>query len=151
ILLDAGLRDPPYYMYTSMIDVFEPVDLHYLRPSIALDKEGLPTVVWHADNGTYDIMYSQAQSMTVSAAGDSIFSWSEPAVFNSSSAGDSASPAVAQAPVVSPTLHVAYSRYESGDWETYYEGKEPGYTPGNYTDFVFLPLVLRSFASGGGG
>lgn len=147
INLDAGLRDPPYYTYTSMADSGY---LQYLRPSVALDKEGLPTVVWHADNGTYDIMYSQAQSMTGSATGDdTIFSWSEPLVYDRSSAGDPASPVVAQAPVVSPTLHVAYSHHRSGDWETYYEGREAGYTPGDYTDFVFLPIVLRNFGAGG--
>jgi hypothetical protein len=151
ILGDAGLREPPYYTYNSMIEVAQPVILHYLRPSVVLNREGLPAVVWHADNGTYDIMYSQAQSRTTSVEGHDIFSWLEPTVFNRSSAGDSASPVIAQALVVSPTLHVAYSHNASGseDWETYYEGREAGYIPGDYDHTALLPVVLRNFDSRG--
>jgi hypothetical protein len=90
-------------------------------------------------DGTYDIMYSRALSMTESGA--HIFSWSELAVFHLGTVGDSGSPTVAQASVVSPTLHVAYSHKESDDWETYYEGRDAGYT----LHFAFLPVILRNF------
>jgi len=148
ILGDFGFREPPYYTYTSKVDPLLPA-YSYLQPVVALDWKGLPAVIWHADRGgTYDIMYSWAQSMTTSTAGDSIFSWSEPAVFNRSSQGDFVSPVLAEALVVSPTLHVVYLRRPTGDWETYYEGREAGVEPGSPADFpysVYLPLVLRGF------
>jgi hypothetical protein len=142
-LVDEDLRDSPYYTYTSMVDPFYRVHLYYLQPDVALDKEGRPAVVWHADNGTYDIMVSQAQSMTESTAGDTIFSWSEPAVFDRQTVGDSASPAVAQAGVVSPSLHVAYLHQVGADWETFYEGRLPRV---DLEHAVYLPVVMRYYA-----
>jgi hypothetical protein len=141
--VSEGFRDPPYYTYTSMFNLIYPVHLYYLQPAVALDREGMPAVVWHADNGAYDIMVSQAQSMTESTAGDTIFSWSEPAVFDRQ-AGDSASPAVAQAGVVSPSLHVVYVHQVEADWETFYEGRTPGAgLDGEHV--VFLPVVMRYY------
>lgn len=137
LMMEDWLRDPPYYTYTSTIDIAESPYLHRLQPSVSLDRNGLPMVLWHANNGTYDIMYSRALSMTES--GTRIFSWSEPAVFHLGTAGHSGSPVVAQAPVVSPTLHVAYSHKESDDWETYYGGREAGYT----LHSTFLSIILR--------
>ncbi|MCP4540519.1 MAG: hypothetical protein GY832_25565 [Chloroflexi bacterium] len=137
LMLEDWLRDPPYYTYTSTIDVYESPYLHRLQPSVVLDRNGLPTVLWHADNGTYDIMYSQAQSMTGSATGESIFSWSEPAAFHIGTVGDSGSPAVAQAIVISPVLHVAYLHTSIVDWETYYEGRDTGGTvPSNQAPYT---------------
>jgi hypothetical protein len=145
-LIYEDLRDSLYYTYTSSAaDPWHWGYKEYLQPSVALDGKGMPTVLWHADNGTYDIMYSRAQSVTEGV--DPFYSWSEPAVLHRGSAGDSASPAVALATVVSPALHVAYSQYgvfgPGWDWETYYEGREAGYTPGDYAYSAFLPLVLR--------
>jgi hypothetical protein len=146
---DIGFRDPPYYTYTSTANPIYPVHLYYLQPVVALDREGMPAVVWHADSGTYDVMVSQAQSMTESTAGDTIFSWSEPAVFDRY-AGDSASPAVAQAGVVSPSLHVAYVHQVEADWETFYEGRTPGADlDGEHA--VYLPIVIRHYTIEGDG
>ncbi len=136
------LRDPPYYTYTSMIDVSESPYLRRLQPSVALDRNGLPTVLWHADNGTYDIMYSRALSMTKS--GTPIFSWSEPMVLHLGTGGQSGSPVVAQAVVVSPALHVAYLHAPMADWETYYMGRDAGYIPGDYIT-AFLPIIMRQY------
>jgi hypothetical protein len=144
LMLEDWLRDPPYYTYISTIDIAESPHLHRLQPSVSLDESGLPIVFWHADNGTYDVMYSRALSMT--KTGTRIFSWSEPTIFHVGTAGHSGSPAVAQASVISPVLHVTYLRTPvvDRDWETYYEGREAGYTPGDYI-VVFLPLVLRQY------
>lgn len=144
-LVDEDWLLPPVYTYTSTPD---PLSFFrgYLEPSVTLDKDGLPTIVWHANNGTYDIMYSRAQSITKSIEGADIFSWSEPVVLHPSTAGDSASPVVAQAPVVSPTLHVVYLHRASDDWETYYENREAGHVPGDYVYRTFLPIVPRNWA-----
>lgn len=147
---EDALRDTLYYTHTSTAEIGEEwVGRRYLQPSVALDQEGLPTVVWHANNGTYDIMYSRAQSVT--QTGNKIFSWSEPAVLHLFRSGESAGPSVAQAPVVSSTLHVAYSHDKGGgDRETYYVGREAGYTPIDLVD-VFLPVVLRNGYNSGPG
>ncbi len=142
---DEILRETLSYTYTSTADEFATPSRLYLQPSISLDREGLPTVVWHANNGTYGIMYSRAQSVTESA-GDVIFSWSEPAVLFWPSTGESVSPAAAQAPVVSPTLHVAYLHKTDDDWETYYESREAGYIPGEHDNLAFLPIISRNWA-----
>lgn len=152
-LADEDLRDTPYYSYTSTADpLYHSVYVHYLRPSVVLDREGMPTVVWHVDQGgRYDIMYSRAQSVTtLITVGHSIFSWSEPAVFNRSTQGNSASPVAALAPVISPTLHVAYLQRVSEDWETYYKGELEKHNSGGYSNVVFLPLVLRNSTGGPG-
>jgi hypothetical protein len=145
---DVGFRDPPYYTYTSTAGQAAFVHLRYLQPSVALDRVGMPAIVWHADNeAAYDIMYSQAQSMTESTAGDIIFSWSEPAVFDRQATGDSAGAAVAQPTgVVSPSLHVAYLHQDVSDWETFYEGRTPGVDL-NGENAVYLPLVIRYYMS----
>ena len=89
--------------------------------------------------------------MVETSSWGSVYHWSEPAVLNRELGGDTGAPVMAQAPIVSPTLHVAYLRRVSGDWETYYEGREAGFTlgpvkPGDHT--VFLPLALRNFVGG---
>ncbi|MCP4540996.1 MAG: hypothetical protein GY832_27995 [Chloroflexi bacterium] len=149
-LIDDGTpREPPYHTYFSTDASNSPFQ-QYLQPSITLDKEGLPAIVWHANNGFYEIMYSRAQSMTESLRGDMIFSWSEPGVLYWPSTKESVSPVAVQAPVVSPTLHVIFAQNQGGaeeDQETYYVGREAGYTLSNLSD-IFLPLVLRQYYGG---
>lgn len=129
--------------------------LMHLRPTVALDGEGLPTVVWHADDGTggdrdYNLYYARGVSQTITNT-----HWTTPTQLYQRSQ-DQASGVVALAPVMSPTLHVTYLQLwedpnpESSDydWETYYTSSEEeaeGYS------FVFLPLVLRNFEDDGGG
>jgi hypothetical protein len=138
----------PAYTYTSSPGAQDPLSLSYLRPSGTLNKLGMPAVAWHAEGADYDIRYSQALSMVETSSWGSVYHWSEPAVLNRELGGDTGAPVMAQAPIVSPTLHVAYLRRVSGDWETYYEGREAGFTlvgpvgPDDYT--VFLPLLMRN-------
>jgi hypothetical protein len=137
----------PAYTYTSSRGAQDPVSLDYLRPSVTLNKLGMPAVAWHAKGADYDIRYSRALSMVETTSWGSAFHWSEPAVLNREPGGDTGASVMAQAPIVSPTLHVAYLRRTGGDWETYYEGREAGFTlgvkPGDQT--VFLPLVVRNY------
>jgi hypothetical protein len=139
----------PAYTYTSSPGGQYPTSLRYLRPSVTLNKLGMPAVAWHAKGSDYDIQYSRALSMVETLSWGSAYHWSEPAVLNRQASGDTGAPVMAQARVVSPTLHVAYLRLESGDdWETYYEGREPGFKlgpvmPGDHT--VFLPLLMRIY------
>ena len=141
----------PVYTYTSSPGVQDPLSLDYLRPSVTLNKLGMPAVAWHAKDADYDIRYSRALSMVETSSWGSVYHWSEPAVLNRQLSGDTGAPVMAQAPIVSPTLHVTYLRRVGGDWETYYEGREAGFTlgpvkPGDHT--VFLPLALRNFVGG---
>jgi hypothetical protein len=137
----------PAYTYTSSPGGQDPLSLRYLRPSVTLNKLGMPAVAWHAEGADYDIRYSRALSMVETSSWGRVYHWSEPAVLNRERSGDTGAPVMAQAPVVSPTLHVAYLRRESGgDWETYYEGREAGFTLGVKGDHtVFLPLVVRNY------
>jgi hypothetical protein len=143
----------PAYTYTSSRGAQDPLSLDYLRPSVTLNKLGMPAVAWHAKDTDYDIRYSRALSMVETLSWGSAFHWSEPAVLNRERGGDTGASVMAQAPVVSPTLHVAYLRRPSGDdWETYYEGREAGFTlggpvgPDDYA--VFLPLLMRNHFGG---
>lgn len=151
--IDVSSSDPSNKYNSTPSD--EPYEyLMHLRPTVALDGEGLPTVVWHADDGTggrdYNLYYARGVSQTITNT-----HWTTPTQLYQRSQ-DQASGVVALAPVMSPTLHVAYLQLwedpdpESSDydWETYYtSGAEEaeGYS------FVFLPLVLRNFEDDGGG
>ena len=148
-LVGEGLNpEAPGHAYTSTKEFTFSEYTPFLRPTVALDGEGMPTVVWHVDRGTYDIMYTQALSVTE----NDIFVWSEPAVFNQNTQGHSASPVVALAPVISPSLHVAYLQRrvieDEVDWETYYSSEEEGGSS-DYPYAVFLPMTLRDFFAGG--
>jgi hypothetical protein len=141
----------PAYTYTSSRGVQDPLSLDYLRPSATLNKLGMPAVAWHAEGADYDIRYSRALSMVETLSWGSAFHWSEPAVLNREPGGDTGAPVMAQAPVVSPTLHVAYLRRDGGDWETYYEGREAGFElggPDKGDQAVFLPLLMRNHFGG---
>lgn len=154
---DVNLRlYDPERTYTSTERIDRPsAHMWYLRPSVALDREGRPAVVWHVNQGPidlgnldYDVMFIRAQTVTVSG-----ISWLTPTVLvpNSGVVIHAASAVVAMAPV-SPTLaHVAYMYNGTqalgyGEWETYYVGvsdQEPPERP----EKVFLPVVLHNYPS----
>ena len=138
----------PMHTYTSTTEgeaLFEYTPL--LRPSVALDGAGKPTVVWHVNRGIgnadYDIMYTQAESVTMSG-----IAWLTPTVINPSGQSHSASPMVAVAPVISPTLHVVYLQYDATEdnWETYYIGHK---SDSSNDTLVFLPIIRRDPTAGG--
>ncbi|HDQ73262.1 MAG TPA: hypothetical protein ENN19_14390 [Chloroflexi bacterium] len=148
---DAGLRTPTY-TYRSGTEIWADYDFA-LRPSVALDRDGLPVVVWQAYQGDSKglVHYSRALSKTQVVIGDQVdhvFIWSEPAVFNRYTQRNSLVPKLAMAPVVSPSLHVVYLREMSdNNWDTYYEGESE--QQGDKPNAVFLPLVMRGCAAGG--
>lgn len=118
----------------------------FLRPAVALDGEGKPTVVWHANGGSaespdYDVWYTRGLTVT-----DDHVTWSLPEILNRETRGHTASPVVALAPLLSPTLQVAYLQFGAApdDWETYYDSDQ-------YDDYhhLYLPIVMRNYAGGG--
>jgi len=126
----------------------------YLQPSVALDGRGWPTVVWHANEDAeggldYDLKYTYA--LTVPSGAQYCIDWSTVGPFGQRTSGQSGSPVIALAPVISPHLHVAYLwsgmgyvGQPGGDWETYYDSNE-------YDTYshIFLPITLRNFYGGG--
>lgn len=141
---DGQMTQDQKYVSTDSQDMWE--YLRCLQPAVALDGAGRPTVVWHADRGSqgspdYDIYY--VQGLTVTQFGTS---WSTSALLSHRTDSHSGSPAVAIAPVLSPSLHVAYGWYDEAtvDWETFYDSNE-------YADYpkVFLPVIFRNFSGGG--
>lgn len=124
-----------------------------LRPTVALDGEGRPTVVWHVNLGSqdwpdYDIKYNEGLTVTQFGVG---WSSTDGEFLRQRAGSQSGNPVIALAPVISPHLHVAYLwsgmgyvGQPSGDWETYYDSNE-------YDTYshIFLPIILRNFYGGG--
>jgi hypothetical protein len=146
----------PEQVYTSTSAQDASPYLKHLRPSVALDSEGKPTIAWHANLGPteepgdmdYSILYIQAQSMTVSGT-----TWLTPTVLNPSVLVEhSGGPVVAMAAVTSPHIHVAYSHnpeqtLEFGDWDTYYFGVGDSGNGSEPSASVHLPIILRAYPS----
>lgn len=112
--------------------------LSYLRPAIALDAGGWPTVVWHAaDSGdSYVVYYTSAVSGT-----EATVSWNTPAPLRLGQAG-AATVGVGE-PSGERHLHVAYMEGASvGDREVYYDSNES-----DRYKHIYLPLVLKDASS----
>jgi hypothetical protein len=114
--------------------------LQYLQPSIALNSDGWPAVVWHADRsggaGTdYTIYYSHATSGSSTSVDWIIrtaLDWGQPAVLGSAVVG------VGEPEPGEQHLHIAYMQRPSTDvWEVYYDSNEP------YADIRADSLVLK--------
>jgi hypothetical protein len=112
-----------------------------LQPSIALNRDGWPAVVWHADrdggSGTdYTIFVTYATTGTQDAV-----SWITPTVVGwGGTAQSAATVGVGQSVVDGDQhLHVAYMKDPtSSDWEVYYDSNE-------YDDYlhIYLPVTAR--------
>ena len=114
-----------------------------LRPSIALNKDGWPAVVWHADVSggdltDYVVYYSYAITVT-----DSGISWTLPIHFRRGQPYPLGAPSVGVEDVEdddNPLLHIAYMQnLGSTFWDIYY-------TTSAWENYphVYLPLVSRS-------
>lgn len=131
------------YLYPASFDQLEdyvsedPEGVQYLRrlrPSIALNKDGWPAVVWHAEHGegggeegegggkSHPIYYSYALSGTDTAVG-----WITTTVLSEDQQGGLGSAVVGTGtPGSEQYLHAAYMRKPGEDsqdaWDVYYEG-----------------------------
>lgn len=119
--------------------------LLYLRPSISLNEDGWPVVVWHAESaddtqGTeYVIYYSYASS---GASADSL-EWevNPPSTLFTGMVG-SAAVGVGQGDS-SPVLHVAFMQQVNANaWDVFYGSNEEDRYP-----HVYLPLVAKDYRS----
>ena len=151
----GGLRkaDRPYSS-TNSKEIWEYGQ--YLRPSVALDERGWPTVAWHVNQGSesspdYDIFYAYALSVSMDA-GECI-SWSNVLSLTQNTGGQSGGPVVAVAAGPPARRHFAYvwsstrsPTRSTDDWETFYDGNEYDQYP-----HLFLPVVMRNATGGGGG
>jgi hypothetical protein len=130
--------------YVSSSDMREEY-LQYLRPSIALNDDGWPAVVWHADRSgegdgeDYAIYYTYA----FTGAGSEV-NWAiAPAVLNRiqpSMLGSAAIGVGEPEPGDEQYLHVAYmQRQSTGFWDVYYDTDA-----WELYELVYLPVALTS-------
>ena len=119
--------------------------LLYLRPSIALNEDGWPVVVWHAESaddtqGTeYVIYYSYASS----GDPEDGLEWevNPPSTLFTGMVG-SAAVGVGQGDS-SPVLHVAFMQQVNANaWDVFYGSNEEDRYP-----HVYLPLVAKDYRS----
>jgi hypothetical protein len=111
--------------------------LKYLRPSVAVNEDGWPAVVWHTGDvtGTY---YTYAISGT-----DTSVDWvtTKMLLF----AGEAGAPVVGFGDFITgtiPLLHVAYMDATGSSWEVYYDSNEADVID---IPTVYLPLVMRGY------
>lgn len=152
----GGTKRGQVYVYTSTNSQSIWEYGQFLRPSVALDGQGKPTVAWHVNYGSqsnpnYDILYREAES--VPADTSQCISWSEPISLTQNRNGQSASPVVVRSSVSDTYPYLAYvwsstdsPQAAGADWETYYDGNAYGDYP-----HVFLPVVFRNYVGGSGG
>jgi hypothetical protein len=109
--------------------------LRYLQPSVALNEDGWPAVVWHTGGvtGTY---YTYAISGT-----DSSVKWVPgPLTLVEGQAGAAAVGFGEPISETMPLLHFVYMNAGGTFWDVYYDSNE------EHTDIptVYLPLVMKS-------
>jgi hypothetical protein len=110
--------------------------LRYLQPSVALNEDGWPAVVWHTGGvtGTY---YTYATSGT-----DTSVDWMTPTLLFGGQAG---TPVVGLGGWVTstvPLLHVAYMYAPGDSWNVYYDSNEADVID---IPTVYLPLVTKGY------
>jgi len=110
--------------------------LRYLQPSVALNEDGWPAVVWHTGGvtGTY---YTYATS-----GNDTSVDWVTPTLLFKGQAG---APAVAFGGWITdtiPLLHFAYMCTTGESWNVYYDSNEAAIID---PPKIYLPLVTRGY------
>ncbi len=111
--------------------------LKYLRPSVAVNEDGWPAVVWHTGGvtGTY---YTYAVTGTGTSVGWVV---TQTLLF----AGQAGAPVVEFGGWITntiPLLHIAYMDTTGGTWDVYYDSNEAAVLE---PPKVYLPLVLRGY------
>jgi hypothetical protein len=108
--------------------------LKYLRPSVALNQDGWPAVVWH----TGDVMGTH-YTYAISGTSTSV-DWVTPTLLV---AGEAGAPVVGFGDLITgtiPLLHVAYMGAAGNSWNVYYDSNEADVLD---LPTVYLPLVMR--------
>jgi hypothetical protein len=132
--------------YVSSSDVRDEY-LQYLRPSIALNDDGGPAVVWHADRsgggdgGDYAIYYTYA--ITGGGSGvnweiaPAVLNWVQPSMLGSAVIG------VGESDSEHQVLHSAYMQKVpgTGAWDVYYDSNEDK----DRYETVYLPLIMNAY------
>jgi hypothetical protein len=110
-----------------------------LQPSIALNRDGWPIVVWHAGVGedTYAVYYSYALSGTMGYKPE--VNWAiTPTVLVEGPLGAATVGVGEPEPGGEQHLHVAYMRSNGSTWDVYYDSNEA-----DRYERVYLPLIMR--------
>jgi PKD repeat protein len=124
--------DKPRPVYDTRSRVGEYKYVSDLRPVVALNGDGWPAVVWHADrSGNEDLEYALHHSCSVNGTDDNV-DWITPTVMHQSQPATpgAGSPTVALSQSGGTWyLHTAYMRKQSteSEWDVYYE--RMSYTP----------------------
>jgi hypothetical protein len=144
----AGGQDNVYFSADGNGDSEDwPDSILFLQPSVALDGDALPTVVWHSnwEDNIYDPDYDIYYTRAVSQSGLEMYNWITPTVLSENTAGHQGGAVVAVANVISPFLHVAYAQqhHVTSDWEAYYDVPTFQAETGEY-EKTFLPILLRT-------
>ena len=112
-----------------------------LQPSIALNQDGWPAVVWHADRDEgEDTDYTVFVTYATTGTQDAV-SWITPTVVGLGGTNQSAATVGVGEPAVDGEqhLHVAYMKKPATSaWEVYYDSNEY-----DEYDHIFLPVVVR--------
>lgn len=115
-----------------------------LQPSIALNRDGWPAVVWQADHGNEggDMNYAIYYSVAITGTADTVDWITTTTVLSQSQPVVAGSPAVGigqPAPGGEQHLHVAYMRQLSANnWDVYYDSNEA-----DRYKYVYLPVIMR--------
>jgi hypothetical protein len=123
--------------------------LRTLQPSVDVNDDGWPTVVWHADrsSGHDGSDYAVYYNCAISSTATNVLSWT---VAGTGAVLNQYQPSMVSAPAVGVVgsgqdslLHVAYmsQQYEGEAWDVFYDtnADASGYS------YVYLPLIMRSF------
>jgi hypothetical protein len=110
--------------------------LKHLQPSVALNQDGWPAVVWHT-GGVTGTHYTYAISGT-----DTSVDWVTPTLLF---AGEAGAPVVGFGDLLTgtiPLLHVAYMGATGDSWEVFYDSNEADVMD---LPVIYLPLVMRGY------
>jgi len=146
---EVGTNYPPELfegVYRSTEDVtFLEGDEYFLdlRPSIALNADGGPAVVWHADHGGDCDEYTVYYTYAITGGDDSGVNWviTTSTALNYDQLGSAVIGIGEPAGDEQQHLHVAYMKKLSlRAWDVYYDSNE-------WDDYyhVYLPLVMRAY------
>lgn len=117
-----------------------------LKPSIALNKDGWPAVVWHSNHGGEgeEMSYAVYYSYAITGTGDGSVDWITTTTVLSQSqplmAGSAAIGVGTPRPAGEQPLHIAYmQQLGTGYWDVYYDSNEK-----DRYGYLYLPIIMRT-------